>query len=155
MLWFRTSLRRSQSRVIGRSNYAGRLVIGAEHSKWTLGIHGSTFRWLTDHPDWLSLKRSSCRGKAQLPPPATSVSSTLAPPPQSNGHKSRSSTPQLGADGSSSSVQIKNGIVMYPCLACGRQISSNRYAPHLASCLGLTGSRRTARATATGNGKSR
>ncbi|KAH8077946.1 hypothetical protein HD553DRAFT_346326 [Filobasidium floriforme] len=95
-----------------------------------------------------------CRGKAQLPPPSAT---TLAPPTHhSNGNKSRSSTPQFGGDGSGSGGQVKNGVVLLPCLYCGRQIASNRYAPHLAGCLGLAGgSRRTARATATGNGKSR
>ncbi|KAJ9102596.1 hypothetical protein QFC21_002997 [Naganishia friedmannii] len=79
--------------------------------------------------------------------------------------KSRSATPQPGPDGTlgigmnsqgnivaggNGGMMIKNGTIYFDCLVCSRSIASNRYAPHLASCLGLTGASRrgTSRAAA-------
>jgi len=44
---------------------------------------------------------------------------------------------------------IKDGNILFECTVCKRQIASNRYAPHLSSCMGIgTGVRRgAARAT--------
>ncbi|KAF8139963.1 hypothetical protein EV363DRAFT_318605 [Boletus edulis] len=51
--------------------------------------------------------------------------------------------------GTSTPTTVKDGNVLFECTVCKRQIASNRYAPHLSSCMGLgTGVRRgTARAT--------
>ncbi|RXK36069.1 hypothetical protein M231_06663 [Tremella mesenterica] len=51
--------------------------------------------------------------------------------------------------GSGSGKMDNSGNVFFECLVCRRLITSNRYAPHLSSCLGLKGStRRGARAAA-------
>ncbi|WWD20128.1 hypothetical protein CI109_104604 [Kwoniella shandongensis] len=44
--------------------------------------------------------------------------------------------------GSGSGRVDGSGNAFFDCLVCGRSISSNRYAPHLSSCLGLNGSTR-------------
>ncbi|WWC92996.1 uncharacterized protein L201_007960 [Kwoniella dendrophila CBS 6074] len=55
--------------------------------------------------------------------------------------------PEKGTGGStgigSGSGRIdSNGNTFFECLVCGRSVASNRYAPHLSSCLGLNGSTR-------------
>ncbi|WRT69514.1 uncharacterized protein IL334_006500 [Kwoniella shivajii] len=55
--------------------------------------------------------------------------------------------PEKGTGGStgigSGSGKIDgNGNVFFECLVCSRSVASNRYAPHLSSCLGLNGSTR-------------
>ncbi|TEB35113.1 hypothetical protein FA13DRAFT_1788700 [Coprinellus micaceus] len=62
---------------------------------------------------------------------------------------SRSGTPSSTGDkgtGTSTPTNGKGegGILYLECLQCSRQISSNRYAPHLSSCMGLSHSRRGA-----------
>ncbi|KAN0100890.1 hypothetical protein V8E55_000874 [Tylopilus felleus] len=51
--------------------------------------------------------------------------------------------------GTSTPTTIKDGNILFECTVCKRQIASNRYAPHLSSCMGIgTGLRRGgARAT--------
>nr|XP_019009168.1 uncharacterized protein I206_05814 [Kwoniella pini CBS 10737]OCF47949.1 hypothetical protein I206_05814 [Kwoniella pini CBS 10737] len=55
--------------------------------------------------------------------------------------------PERGTGGStgigSGSGRIDtNGNTFFECLVCSRSVASNRYAPHLSSCLGLNGSTR-------------
>ncbi|KAF9535545.1 hypothetical protein CPB83DRAFT_841950 [Crepidotus variabilis] len=53
------------------------------------------------------------------------------------------------ANGISTPTGGKDGNLYLECVVCSRQISSNRYAPHLASCMGLGSARRNgARGTA-------
>ncbi|CAK5279983.1 unnamed protein product [Mycena citricolor] len=52
---------------------------------------------------------------------------------------SRQSTPS--ASGSASPTK-SDGNLLLECLICSRQIASNRYAPHLSSCMGLSTTRR-------------
>jgi len=51
--------------------------------------------------------------------------------------------------GTSTPTTVKDGNILFECTVCKRQIASNRYAPHLSSCMGIgTGVRRgAARAT--------
>ncbi|KAI5453112.1 hypothetical protein NCC49_006141 [Naganishia albida] len=98
-----------------------------------------------------------CRDRSQLP-----TTNLLLPTTEA---KSRSATPSLasevqnvgfnaqgnlvpGAQGGG--LSVRGGIIFFDCLVCTRPIASNRYAPHLASCLGLTGASRrgTSRAAA-------
>ncbi|KZP32207.1 hypothetical protein FIBSPDRAFT_1036854 [Athelia psychrophila] len=72
--------------------------------------------------------------------------STLSAPLASS---SRHPTPDVKAingsngTGASTPTSVKaDGTVYFECLVCKRQIASNRYAPHLSSCLGHTGTRR-------------
>jgi len=70
--------------------------------------------------------------------------------PSSNGLmiESRDDTP-LGTPRAASPIPKKkddNG-TYYDCLGCGHPIAYNRYAPHLSSCLGLTGRARNAKRT--------
>ncbi|BEI83322.1 hypothetical protein CcaverHIS002_0311900 [Cutaneotrichosporon cavernicola] len=44
--------------------------------------------------------------------------------------------------GSGSGRIDSSGNAFFDCLVCGRSVTSNRYAPHLASCLGYSGSTR-------------
>lgn len=55
---------------------------------------------------------------------------------------SRSGTPS--SNGDKASTPKNDGNLLLECHACSRQIASNRYAPHLASCMGLSTSRRGA-----------
>ncbi|GHJ87531.1 hypothetical protein NliqN6_3933 [Naganishia liquefaciens] len=102
-----------------------------------------------------------CRDRSQLPSSSDlqSISGAGDVP------ESRSATPSTGAGPAigfnsqgnlvpggqaTGGMTIKNGVVFFDCLVCSRAIASNRYAPHLASCLGLTGASRrgTSRAAA-------
>ncbi|KAG6371663.1 hypothetical protein JVT61DRAFT_9377 [Boletus reticuloceps] len=62
---------------------------------------------------------------------------------------SSSAVKTLPNAGTSTPTTVKDGNVLFECTVCKRQIASNRYAPHLSSCMGIgTGVRRgTARAT--------
>ncbi|KAJ7275257.1 hypothetical protein B0H12DRAFT_247793 [Mycena haematopus] len=61
---------------------------------------------------------------------------------------SRPSTPAANGNGSAgtgtSTPTKADGNLYLECVNCSRQIASNRYAPHLSSCLGLAASRRGA-----------
>ncbi|KAI6134115.1 hypothetical protein EV401DRAFT_2064275 [Pisolithus croceorrhizus] len=51
----------------------------------------------------------------------------------------------VSSTGTSTPTGSKEGIVLFECPVCKRQIASNRYAPHLSGCMGIgTGSRRGA-----------
>ncbi|KAI0803075.1 hypothetical protein BC629DRAFT_1591169 [Irpex lacteus] len=50
----------------------------------------------------------------------------------------------LTGNGAGSSSQNGNGFTYFDCPVCGRSVASNRYAPHLSSCMGLGNSRRGA-----------
>ncbi|KIJ68724.1 hypothetical protein HYDPIDRAFT_173384 [Hydnomerulius pinastri MD-312] len=71
----------------------------------------------------------------------------------SGGQSSRSSNLTNGETGSktlpgtgtNTPTSVKDGNILFECTVCKRQIASNRYAPHLSSCMGLgTGARRGA-----------
>ncbi|KAF5312046.1 hypothetical protein D9619_003346 [Psilocybe cf. subviscida] len=53
---------------------------------------------------------------------------------------------QFGGTGTSTPNGTKNdsGTIYFECVSCTRQIASNRYAPHLSSCMGLGNARRGA-----------
>ncbi|KAF9056618.1 hypothetical protein BJ165DRAFT_1434929 [Panaeolus papilionaceus] len=61
---------------------------------------------------------------------------------------SRADTPSSAVSndaGTSTPVNTKgDGNLILECVSCSRQIASNRYAPHLASCMGLGTARRNA-----------
>ncbi|KXN83563.1 hypothetical protein AN958_01128, partial [Leucoagaricus sp. SymC.cos] len=61
-------------------------------------------------------------------------------------------TPGGGNGGGNGS---KDGTVLLDCVVCQRQIASNRYAPHLAQCMGLSSARRapSARTSSNAGGK--
>ncbi|KAF8845392.1 hypothetical protein BDN67DRAFT_455048 [Paxillus ammoniavirescens] len=51
----------------------------------------------------------------------------------------------ISNNGTNTPTNIKDGNILFECTVCKRQIASNRYAPHLSSCMGLgTGVRRGA-----------
>ncbi|ESK98452.1 hypothetical protein Moror_202 [Moniliophthora roreri MCA 2997] len=63
---------------------------------------------------------------------------------------SRAGTPSLneskpanGTPGTPGSTTTKDGTILLECMHCQRPIASNRFAPHLEKCLGLSSSRRT------------
>ncbi|KAK7058277.1 hypothetical protein VNI00_001908 [Paramarasmius palmivorus] len=61
---------------------------------------------------------------------------------------SRAGTPSVngsanGAPGTPGSTTARDGSVILECMHCQRQMASNRFAPHLEKCLGLSSSRRT------------
>ncbi|WWC95398.1 hypothetical protein V866_002260 [Kwoniella sp. B9012] len=112
---------------------------------------------------------TKCRAHIPLPPPAIpSSSSSSSLIPNSSAPPSRYPSPQpgIGLDGqpisrtggytvgpekgtggstgigSGSGRMDGNGNTFFECLVCGRSVASNRYAPHLSSCLGLNGSTR-------------
>ncbi|KAG6885939.1 hypothetical protein C0993_007441 [Termitomyces sp. T159_Od127] len=69
---------------------------------------------------------------------------------------SRPSTPASAVDGkmansagtgTNTPTSAKDGNLYLECVNCSRQIASNRYAPHLTSCLGLNTARRGAART--------
>ncbi|KAJ7783549.1 hypothetical protein DFH07DRAFT_190801 [Mycena maculata] len=71
---------------------------------------------------------------------------------------SRPSTPAANGSagtGTSTPTSIKaDGNLYLECVQCSRQIASNRYAPHLSSCMGLSTTRRgSARGNATAKSK--
>ncbi|SPO23508.1 uncharacterized protein UTRI_02187 [Ustilago trichophora] len=70
---------------------------------------------------------------------------------------SRSGTPAPGGSGSTSSKpDYYSNNPLFECLVCSRQVSSNRYATHLAKCMGMgskggrKGAARNAKATTAG-----
>ncbi|WVR08237.1 hypothetical protein IAU60_005284 [Kwoniella sp. DSM 27419] len=98
-----------------------------------------------------------CRAHLPLPPPAMASSSaapsrTSSPQPGTSGEPSNRSMgyvvgPEKGTGGatgvgSGSGRLDSSGNVFFECLVCGRSVASNRYAPHLSTCLGLNGSTR-------------
>lgn len=78
------------------------------------------------------VKESAAPPPTSLAPPTNnsrstpSASSTPVPP---------SSTTKSGTSTSSAALYASNPLL--ECLACRRHVSSNRYAPHLAKCMGL------------------
>ncbi|KAG2023643.1 hypothetical protein CC2G_001275 [Coprinopsis cinerea AmutBmut pab1-1] len=66
-----------------------------------------------------------------------------------NQNGSRSGTPSSIGDKSHTGTNTptngkSDGNLLLECIQCNRQIASNRYAPHLSSCMGLSNSRRGA-----------
>ncbi|KAF9229635.1 hypothetical protein BS17DRAFT_825710 [Gyrodon lividus] len=69
---------------------------------------------------------------------------TLQPPDTGNSETS-SGDKNISNTGTNTPTNIKDGNILFECTVCKRQIASNRYAPHLSSCMGLgTGVRRGA-----------
>ncbi|KAI0271544.1 hypothetical protein BC834DRAFT_967005 [Gloeopeniophorella convolvens] len=59
-----------------------------------------------------------------------------------------------GGGGTPTGSVSKDGTMLLDCVGCGRQIASNRYAPHLSGCIGVgTGTRRAAVRGATSKSK--
>ncbi|EGO20972.1 hypothetical protein SERLADRAFT_475482 [Serpula lacrymans var. lacrymans S7.9] len=66
------------------------------------------------------------------------------PSPSSVGNATTNGATGTGAS-TPTSIKTAEGNVLYECVNCKRQIASNRYAPHLSSCMGIgTGTRRGA-----------
>ncbi|KAJ3480267.1 hypothetical protein NLI96_g8477 [Meripilus lineatus] len=86
-----------------------------------------------------------------MPPSQPTASSSTRPSPpngtENNGELGSSET------GTSTPVNGKDGNIYFECTNCSRSIASNRYAPHLSSCLGLGGTRRAAPRNATTKSK--
>ncbi|KAL1413195.1 hypothetical protein Q8F55_000946 [Vanrija albida] len=96
-----------------------------------------------------------CRAHDPIQPLASAASSAVASR-ESSPAKSLATTarpagypvgPEKGTGGgtgvgSGSGRMDASGNVFFDCLVCGRSITSARYAPHLASCLGFSGSTR-------------
>ncbi|KAG9080317.1 hypothetical protein FS749_008050, partial [Ceratobasidium sp. UAMH 11750] len=62
--------------------------------------------------------------------------------------------PASGATGSTNGNGIKPELpVLLDCIKCQRQVTPNRYANHLASCLGLGNTRRAGPRNAAGKGR--
>ncbi|KAJ7900118.1 hypothetical protein B0H14DRAFT_1549971 [Mycena olivaceomarginata] len=76
----------------------------------------------------------------------TRCSSVHAPTHSVASLPSRASTPAANGSASTgtSTPTKSDGNLYLECLHCSRQIASNRYAPHLSSCMGLSQSRRGA-----------
>ncbi|KAF9243818.1 hypothetical protein BU15DRAFT_71938 [Melanogaster broomeanus] len=75
----------------------------------------------------------------------SSTQMTLLPPDTGNGETSSSTSKTLPNTGTNTPTNLKDGNILFECTVCKRQIASNRYAPHLSSCMGLgTGVRRGA-----------
>ncbi|GLB36389.1 putative sgf11 (transcriptional regulation protein) [Lyophyllum shimeji] len=82
----------------------------------------------------------------------TSGSSAVASQPTVS--TSRAGTPASAVDakatngssgtGTNTPTSVKDGNLYLECVNCSRQIASNRYAPHLSSCMGLASARRGA-----------
>ncbi|KAF9647492.1 hypothetical protein BDM02DRAFT_3187924 [Thelephora ganbajun] len=78
---------------------------------------------------------------------STSTGSTdpSSPRPPSPSVEGKQSTPTGSASGASTGPTNgkSDGAIYFECLNCKRQIASNRYAPHLSSCMGVgNGNRR-------------
>ena len=109
---------------------------------------------LTTHA---SIKRARsichlCGTRCQAHAPAaqqSSISSSL----DSTTPTSRSGTPVPGAASASTKPDYYSNNPLFECLVCSRQVSSNRYATHLAKCMGMgskggrKGAARNAKAT--------
>lgn len=78
-----------------------------------------------------------------VPPSLNTASSSQLGAPSRSGTPSSNGEPR--GTGSNTPTNGKSeGTVYLECINCSRQISSNRYAPHLSSCMGLSNSRRGA-----------
>ncbi|KAJ7597631.1 hypothetical protein C8J56DRAFT_920558 [Mycena floridula] len=88
-------------------------------------------------------KCNTCCNAVHLPQP-------YVPSLPNKGSPSRAETPVTGessksANGTSTPTSIKNDGTLYlDCVNCSRPIASNRYAPHLSTCMGLGSARRAA-----------
>ncbi|CDO72448.1 hypothetical protein BN946_scf184977.g149 [Trametes cinnabarina] len=72
--------------------------------------------------------------------------------PTPNGDTQPADGNSPAATGSNTPVNGKDGTAYFECLECKRPIASNRYAPHLSSCMGI-GNRRGAARNATAKSK--
>ncbi|CAA7264718.1 unnamed protein product [Cyclocybe aegerita] len=62
--------------------------------------------------------------------------------PSSSGSNDVAAKSNVNGTGTSTPTSGKDGNLYLECVSCSRQIASNRYAPHLASCMGLNSARR-------------
>ncbi|GAC76951.1 hypothetical protein PANT_22d00268 [Moesziomyces antarcticus T-34] len=103
-----------------------------------------------------------CGVRCQAHTPAAEQTATLSAAPgtaETTTPTSRSGTPVPGA--SSSKPDYYSNNPLFECLVCSRQVSSNRYATHLAKCMGMgskggrKGAARNAKATTSATTSSR
>ncbi|OSD05987.1 hypothetical protein PYCCODRAFT_1431810 [Trametes coccinea BRFM310] len=85
-----------------------------------------------------------------VPGPSNAAGSSRVPTPNGDTQPVDGQSP--AATGTNTPVNGKDGTVYFECLECKRQIASNRYAPHLSSCMGI-GNRRGAARNATAKSK--
>ncbi|KIJ07931.1 hypothetical protein PAXINDRAFT_173195, partial [Paxillus involutus ATCC 200175] len=79
---------------------------------------------------------------AALPHGSGSQATSQSP---DTGNGETSGGKNISNNGTNTPTNIKDGNILFECTVCKRQIASNRYAPHLSSCMGLgTGVRRGA-----------
>ncbi|KAG6911764.1 hypothetical protein DXG01_000010 [Tephrocybe rancida] len=76
--------------------------------------------------------------------PSTSAAASLPGTPASADVKGANNS---SGTGSNTPTGVKDGNLYMECVNCSRQIASNRYAPHLSSCMGLVSARRGATRT--------
>ncbi|KAJ7042462.1 hypothetical protein C8F04DRAFT_78426 [Mycena alexandri] len=98
----------------------------------------------------LQSHHETARSRSICPVCKTRCSSVHAPTHSQVGSQSlpsRPSTPAAngsGGTGTSTPTGKPDGNLYLECVNCSRQIASNRYAPHLSSCMGLSTTRRGA-----------
>lgn len=73
--------------------------------------------------------------------PSNAIRGTGSSQTSGAGLSSRADTPS-SETGTGAGNGSKDGTILLDCVNCQRQIASNRYAPHLASCMGLSSARR-------------
>ncbi|KAL7424956.1 hypothetical protein Q5752_000643 [Cryptotrichosporon argae] len=86
----------------------------------------------------------SSRAESREASPARPDSASAGPSSRAGGH---AVGPERGTGGGTGVGSGRgrvdaSGNAFFDCLVCGRPVTSSRYAPHLASCLGLSGSTR-------------
>ncbi|KAI8995343.1 hypothetical protein BD414DRAFT_237867 [Trametes punicea] len=86
-----------------------------------------------------------------VPGPSNAAGSSRVPTPN-GGDTQPADGLSPSANGTNTPVNGKDGTVYFECLECKRQIASNRYAPHLSSCMGI-GNRRGSARNATAKSK--
>ncbi|KAJ6509315.1 hypothetical protein C8R47DRAFT_18609 [Mycena vitilis] len=95
----------------------------------------------------LQSHHETARSRSICPVCKTRCSSAHAPAQSqvaSGSLPSRPSTPAANSGTGTSTPTKADGNTYLECVICSRQIASNRYAPHLSSCMGLSTTRRGA-----------
>lgn len=79
-------------------------------------------------------QRQSLNGTGPAPSPGTKTPSSGTPVGSASGIATASTSTSTAGK-----PDYYSHNPLYECLVCSRQVSSNRYAPHLAKCLGIGG----------------